>query len=481
MVAHAPLPGAVGAPGSPGSRDLGEDLPSSRTVVAVARHSSASPVVHVISMHTSPADRPGIGDAGGMNVYIAETSRALAEAGWRVEVLTLRTRGWPGMQSADRPLEATPRHRVLSPSPGYRVHELFSPAAAGAAKEDLADLTPLFAEAAAAYARRHLPRPDVLHAHYWLSGLAAEQYRQLLEQQQSTTAPARLPLLLTLHTSAAAKNAAAGPAEPPEPLTRVHAEARLVDLAESVITNTEAEKQQLVRLCGADPQRVQVIPPGVDTALFHPASAEDRETPAHRVPAAAETSRPICAEDRPFTVLFAGRPQPLKGPEILIRAAARARREVPGMRVQIHGTASPAYLESLQELARQERLGADCLFRPASTPEDLAVAMRAADAVAMPSSSETFGLVALEAQASGTPVLASDVPGLRAALDEGRAGLLVPERTPEAWAAALVRVARDPLLRTRLIRSGLAHARTLSWSRTAEALISVYQPLHPGG
>ena len=299
-----------------------------------------------------------------------------------------------------------------------------------------------------------IPRPRVLHAHYWLSGIAAEAYRELL----GATAE-QLPLALTLHTTAAGKNSAAGPGEDPEPSHRVEAEAGLIRRAAAVIANTPDERTQLISLCGADPELVHVISPGVDTELFHPEGPLDRPAPG------------------PFTVVFAARPQPLKGPEILLRAAALARRKVPGLRVQIHGTAAPEYLERLRELARELGLGTGCGFHPASTPEQLARTLRRADAVAMPSSSETFGLVALEAQASGTLVLASDIPGLRTALDDGRAGLLVPERTPEAWAAALEKAARRPELRTRLRRAGLAHARSLTWAQTAQRHAALYRGL----
>lgn len=461
--------------------------------------------MHVFSMHTSPTDLPGSGSVGGMNVYLAASTRALAAAGWEVHVFTLRAQPWqtphkPDAAAAPGPAAHDTRvphgsetsaaplrepclpegalHRVQELGQGCLVHEIYLPAAHGAAKEDLPAHADAFARACAALveapagsvdasaptaegpagpgapASFRIPRPRVLHAHYWLSGIAAEAYRELLGATSE-----QLPLALTLHTTAAGKNSAAGPGEDPEPSHRVEAEAGLIRRAAAVIANTPDERTQLISLCGADPERVHVIFPGVDTELFRPEGPLDRPAPG------------------PFTVVFAARPQPLKGPEILLRAAALARRKVPGLRVQIHGTAAPEYLERLRELARELGLGTGCDFHPASTPEQLARTLRRADAVAMPSSSETFGLVALEAQASGTLVLASDIPGLRIALDDGRVGLLVPARTPEAWAAALEKAARRPELRTHLRRAGLAHARSLTWAQTAQRHAALYRAL----
>ena len=308
-----------------------------------------------------------------------------------------------------------------------------------------------------------------------------------LREQLGRTAE-RLPLVLTLHTTARIKNRHAGAGEPPEPQERAAAEEELLRATQAVIANTDTEARELVQLYGADPRRLHTVPPGVDAAVFHP----DPERPTSPAPAsqepgsqtlaspesapedAAPSARETSEDPAPFRILFAGRPQPLKGPEILIRALPELIRRVPEARLEIRGSASPQYLTRLRALARDEGVLARCRFTPACPAPQLASAMRAADVVACPSSSETFGLVALEAQACGTPVAASDVGGLRTALEDGRAGLLVPERTPRAWARSLALLAEDPALRARLRARGLAHARTLTWDDAARRTAAVY-------
>lgn len=404
-------------------------------------------------MHTSPLAQPGDGNAGGMNVYIACLSRALAAQGFRVEAFTLATD--PAEVTNDpHPDPSMEQVATARPEPGVVVHTLYLPKALGAAKEDLPVLTGDFGRACARYARENSLSPGIVHAHYWLSGEAATAYREEL----GTSAP----LVLTFHTTARVKNLHSRGGENPEPEARASAEQRLTALADAVVVNTRYEAEQMRDLYDAAPERLRVIPPGVDTAIFRPTSEERRR-------GAVTTG--------PFTVLFAGRPQPLKGPEILIEAVALAAEDVPSIRLEIRGTAPEDYMSSLRALARERGILDRCLFVPASGREQLAEAFRRCDVVACPSSSETFGLVALEAQASGAPVLASDVSGLRVAVDDGRAGILVGHRTPEAWARELVRAARSPDLLQRLSASGLAHARTLTWDDAARRTAGLYQDL----
>lgn len=395
-------------------------------------------------MHTSPLDQPGQGDAGGMNVYVSRLCRALVRDGHDVEVFVLDTG-----RTAREPETLTETDR------GVRVHLVAVPGAAGARKERLPELVAPFARACAALVRAgEVPAPDVVHAHYWLSGAAA---REILRDLGSTA-----PLVLTLHTSARSKDLHAGPGEAPEPAHRAEAEAALVAGAQALVVNTEAEAAEMVELYAADPRRVHVIPPGVDTAVFRPAPGEPEVLPP--------------TPERPFRLLFAGRPQPLKGPDLLLRALALARRTVPTV-LQIRGTGSPEYLASLHELADELGVAQAVDWVPAGPAEELAEAFRASDAVACPSSSETFGLVALEAQACGVPVLGSEATGLVLALDRGRSGVLVPERTPAAWAAAIAELAADPERRRALAAAGPKHARTLTWDRAADATAALYRAL----
>ncbi|WP_152978072.1 glycosyltransferase [Curtobacterium sp. S6] len=405
--------------------------------------------VHLFSMHTSPLARPGEGNAGGLNVYVSHLSQALARSGYSVHAFTLATdirdvprhHGDPDRADAGR----TP---VV---PGYTVHTIYVPEARDATKEDLADLPDRFGRACARYAADQGLSPDVLHAHYWLSGEAARSYRRALGSGA--------PLVLTLHTTGEAKNLQSGDGETPEPQRRIDAERALLSTAEATVVNTSDERDQMRSLYGAPEQNLHIIPPGVDISTFHPATA------------------PRAEGNDEFRVVFAGRPQPLKGPEILIDAVALAAADVPDIRLDIRGTAAPEYLDGLKARTRERGISDRCRFLPASGRSELAEAFRAADAVACPSSSETFGLVALEAQACGVPVLASDVSGLRAALDDGAAGLLVPQRTPEAWSRALAELAGDPEARERLSRAGIAHARTLDWDHAAHATAALYDHL----
>ncbi|WP_143468020.1 glycosyltransferase [Kocuria massiliensis] len=405
--------------------------------------------VHLFSMHTSPLAQPGDGDAGGLNVYVAHLSQALVREGYSVEAFTLATDVAQVPHShGDPERSASGRTTVI---PGYSVHTLYLPEIRGASKEELSAWTEVFGQACSRYAVDHGLRPDVLHAHYWLSGEAAMHYRSALGSSA--------PLVLTLHTSALAKNLQSDHGERPEPQHRADVERFLLTNADATVVNTPHELHHMSDLYGAPEERMHVIPPGVDLETFHPGEPRKAGNPDE------------------FLVVFAGRPQPLKGPEILIDAVALAAPSIPGLRLEIRGTASPDYLDGLKARARERGLEDRCAFLPASGRVELAAAFRAADAVACPSSSETFGLVALEAQACGVPVLASDVTGLRAALDDGRAGRLVSPRTPEAWCQAILDLASDSETRIRLGQAGAAHARSLGWDQAAYTTAHLYDRL----
>lgn len=404
-------------------------------------------------MHTSPLAQPGDGHAGGMNVYIAYLSRALVAQGFDVEAFTLATEPSqvPNNHDSDPSVASAASTQVV---PGYVVHTIYLPEARAASKEELADLTQLFGKACARYAQNRSLSPDVVHAHYWLSGEAALAYREALG--------VRAPFVLTLHTTALVKNAHSGDGEQKEPASRAAAERRLIGLSDAVVVNTRHEAEQMLSLYNAAADSLHIIPPGVDTDVFKPS-----DVPENR-------SEPRNPE---FTVLFAGRPQPLKGPEILIEAVALAVKDVPSIRLEIRGTASEEYIASLRKLARDRGILERSNFIPASGREELAEAFRRCDAVACPSSSETFGLVALEAQACGAPVLASDVSGLRVALNGGESGILVGSRTPRAWARQIVRVAGSPALQEQLATAGLRHARSLTWDEAARKTGNLYSEL----
>ena len=398
--------------------------------------------VAVLSVHTSPLAQPGTGDAGGMNVYVLETSRRLAALGVEVEVFTRAT-------SRDQP-------PVVELEPGVTVRHLTAGPYEGLGKEDLpSQLCALTSGVLRAEAQHEPGWYDVVHSHYWLSGqvgwLASERWG--------------VPLVHTAHTLAKVKNSALAEDDVPEPLRRVVGEQQVVDAADRLVANTADEARQLVQLYDADARRVVTVAPGVDLEHFRPGTASTARTRLGVPPDAV-------------VLLFVGRLQPLKAPDVLLRAAARLlEQDAEGLRDRLvvavvggpsgNGQAEPA---RLRELAAA--LGLPVRFEAPSSAERLRDWYTAADLVAVPSHNESFGLVALEAQACGTPVVATDVGGLRTTVRDGVSGLLVPGHDPAAWAGALRRALRN---RTALSRGALAHAAEFSWTSTADGLLATYR------
>lgn len=362
----------------------------------------------VLSLHSSPWSEPGTGDAGGMNVYVRHTCAELVAAGHTVRCLTLPRAG-----------------EVALPDPPSWLHELALPLAE-VPKADLPDHLDAMVEAASP----HAADADVIIAHYWLS---AEVGRRLAARHG-------LELLTMFHTTAAAKNATAGPDERPEPRARLEAEERAARASRVVVVNSAAEARACAEHLGLPQDRFAVIAPGIDHDVFHDRNA-------------------VKSSGTALTLGLAGRLQPLKGPQILLRALNLLDDDTVE-RVWLIGDGSPQFLDHLRALAddRVEFLGR-------LAPDALADRMRRADVWTVPSSSETFGLVAVEAQACGTPVLATDVGGLP---DAVVGGWLVPDRDPETWAAALRHAAQNPQERLRLAEKGVDHTARLTWRATAD-------------
>ena len=400
--------------------------------------------VHVYSMHTDPFAQPGSGDAGGMNVYIARSVHAMLELDpeLRVEVFTLdRGEALP----ADSPYRQPPKR-------GTRIvrHSIDLPTARGLSKNELAKVTDEFAQACVEQA---LHAPDIIHAHYWLSGQAAARASELWSVQ-GIGFP--IPVLFTPHTTAAAKDARRGEGEAPEPEERYRAEQLMSSYASRVVVNTPLEAQQMGEYYGTDAQKLAIIPPGVDTSIFHTIPG---------VHPLNDTSETRCR------IVFAGRPQPLKGPHLLVEALALLPDDLQ-VDVDIIGRSDSDYERRLLGVGNRVHLKDPV---PAS---ELANIFRAADIVASPSSSETFGLVALEAQACGAAVLATDADGLRFAVENHRTGLLVTPRTPQRWAVAIERLVRAPYLRHSLGANAAARARTMGWDQTARKTLEAYAEVH---
>ncbi len=401
--------------------------------------------VATISMHTSPLEQPGTGDAGGMNVYIVESARRLAQLGVEVEIFTRAT-------ARDLP-------PVAELEPGVLVRHL----TAGPYEEmDRADLPgqlcAFLSEVLRTEAMYEPGRYDVIHSHYWLSG----QVGWLAKERWG------VPLVHTMHTMAKVKNRLLAHDDKPEPQARVVGEEQVVQVADRLVANTDDEARELRELYGAAEQRVAVVNPGVNLTVFQPASQ-------------GAARRRLGVPQDAHLLLFVGRIQPLKAPDVLLRAASRMLIDDPSLRDRLvvacvggpsgNGLARPSLLT---ELAAE--LGIADLVRlvpPAPQPE-LADWYRAADVTVVPSHSESFGLVALESQACGTPVAAAAVGGLRTAVRDGVSGLLVEGHDPHDWARALSRLVTEPRRREALSTGAREHAAAFGWHATSSRLMRVY-------
>ena len=390
--------------------------------------------VAVLSLHTSPLVQPGGGDAGGMNVYVRELVSSLAQAGADA---TVYVRRWA---------EALPE--VIEVEPGFRVvHVEAGPPNLG--KEDLPGIVDEFADRVRSYLAND--PVDVIHANYWLSGVAGHRLKHELE----------LPLVATFHTLARVK-AETGDSEP---RLRIDAEAQVVRCADVITANSVTELHQLVSHYRADPDRVEIVPPGVNHAFFSAGSQRGAR-------------QALGLGDGPV-LLFVGRIQPLKGADVAVEALAQLGN--PEARLLIVGGSSGTHGDS--EVRRLEKLIANHglveqvqVFEP-QPHHLLSTYYRAADVCLVPSRSESFGLVALEAAACGTAVVAADVGGLRTLVEHGRTGFRIASRDPAEFAQAVQMILRSPSLAAELSRQAATAARAYTWSTMAGRLRRVYDDL----
>ncbi|MET1036181.1 MAG: glycosyltransferase [Arthrobacter sp.] len=393
--------------------------------------------IAMLSLHTSPLAQPGSGDAGGMNVYVRQLAAALAGRGVGVDIFT-------------RAVDGTGT-TVLGN--GVTVHHMAAGPEGPLSKERLPEFLP---EIVAAIQRCCSGRFDLIHSHYWMSGLAG------LELARDWG----VPLVHTMHTMGKVKRRHHADAD--EPDVRLSAELRLVAESARITANTPAEVRELVSLYSADPSTVDVVPPGVDLGVFRP----DGPREWRGFPGGA----PDMMARRPLRLLFAGRIQKLKGPHILVRALGMLDRTRPDLAVELAviGARSGAPELNLHRLVAEERVERAVGLLPPVPPDELAGWFRGADLVAVPSYSESFGLVAMEAQACGTPVLAHDVGGLRHTVLDGETGVLLPDLDPARWATALAGLADAPERLAAYGEAAARHAARFDWARTAEAALGSY-------
>jgi D-inositol-3-phosphate glycosyltransferase len=401
--------------------------------------------IATISLHTSPLDQPGTGDAGGLNVYVVEVSKRLAESGIEVEIFTRAV-------CRDTP-------PTVELAPGVLVRNVvagpFEELDKNALPGQICPFTFGVLRTEAAYAPG---RYDLLHAHYWLSGqvaaVAAERWG--------------VPLVQSMHTLGKVKNLALAFGDCAEPTARIRGEGEVVAAADRLVANTAEEARQLIELYGADPWRVETVNPGVDLSVFRPAS---RSSSRRRLGLPADA----------VVLAFAGRIQPLKGPDVVLRAAASLLRLRPSLadRLVVVIVGGPSGSEvgapgRLEALASSLGISSGVRFEAPCPQSELADWYRAADLVLVPSHSESFGLVALEAQACGTPVVAAAVGGLRTAVRDSVSGVLVDGHDPEVWARVLSDLLSSPGRLAALARGAREHATAFNWPATAERLVGVY-------
>jgi D-inositol-3-phosphate glycosyltransferase len=407
--------------------------------------------VAVISLHTSPLDQPGIGDSGGMNVYVLSVAERLAEQGMAVDIYT-RCHG-----------ENAPQVEELGL--GTRLIHVQAGPCAPVPKQSLPEILPRFLDGVLAHvdgdggSHRHSPY-DVVHSHYWLSGWVGNKAKEIWG----------VPHVTSFHTLGKVKNSALPPGDDLEPPVRLAGERRVISGADRILAPTPAEAEMLVSLYGADPGRIRIVPPGVDRSVFFPRPKHEAKVRLH------------LADTR--LILFVGRLQPFKGPDVAIRAVAEASATAPElMRDVVLGLVGGSTMvdgdhdevSRLMELASTLAIADRVVFFPPQPHARLADFYSAADAVLVPSRSESFGLVALEAESCGAPVIAAAAGGLRYVIRDGESGFLVEGRDPAQYSDRILQLLSDPGLSARLSAGAIRHAATFSWDATAADIRTVYR------
>lgn len=412
---------------------------------------ASSPLrIALVSLHTSPGAEPGSGDVGGMNVVVRNQAEALGAAGHRVDIVTRRS-------SPDEP----PR---VDLSPGVTLHFV----AAGPAEPVTKGRNELFVDE---FRDRlaELGPWDVVHSHHWFSGMAALPVARALG----------VPHVQSFHSIAAADSTPLSHGERAESPGRLAGEAHLARESDAVVAISRAEAETVLTRLGGSPDRVAVVLPGVDSELFHPLDGTATDgtrtdgTASEGTASEGTEEARVVDPSRPYVVV-AGRLEPLKAPDLAIRAVAAVPAEVRPDLV-IAGGASTEFAGYEDDLlALVDELDVTVRFVGPRTRTGLATLLRGARAVLVPSHSETYGLIALEAAASGVPVIAASSGGLRESVVDGVTGVVLDSRDPDVWAAAITRVVRDVDWAGRLSRASRARALDQPWAWSAAELADVY-------
>jgi D-inositol-3-phosphate glycosyltransferase len=396
------------------------------------------PRVAVISAHTSPLARPGGNKAGGLNVYVLELARRLAEAGCAVDIFSRAT-------SRDTP-------EVTNIAPGLRAVHLRAGPARNLAPESVYKHLDAFESALVEFNARDGAEYDIVHSHYWVSGLVGERLKARWD----------LPHVTMFHTLGEIKNRASLAGN--ETGLRIRSEAVVLAGADRVICATEQERTLIRQLYGTGSERVSVIPLGVDMDRFRPS---DKET--------ARTELGLKDER---IILFVGRIEPLKGVDILINAAAMLESDIDCSVLIVGGDeASSSQVTRLQDLARERGIEHRVAFVGAIDHDKLPLYYNAADVCVVPSHYESFGLVAVEAMASGVPVVASRVGGLTGTVKDGETGYLIPWLCPEPFAERIEMLLENDSLRRNLGEAARDAVSRYRWENVATAILDVYNNL----
>lgn len=393
--------------------------------------------VAMLSVHTSPLDSPGrTKDAGGMNVYIHELANSLAQSNIKVDIFTRWTD------------EATPQ--IVQFRPNVRIIHIKAGPIARVHKNELYQYLTLFARHVEEFRRKDGAAYDLIHSHYWLSGVAAMQLARQWD----------LPHVTTFHTLARLK-LLANPAEPEPPL-RLEMEQRLIQQVDHIITHTADERTQIMNHCGATAQQVTAIPCGVDLKLFLPQNKQQM-----REKLGLRSDAPV--------LLFAGRLDPFKGPDLFLESVAMMEEDAQIVLVggKLNGDKD---VKGLQELAKKLKISSRVHFLGAQPRSEMPALYSAADVTVVPSYHESFGLAAVESLACGTPVVATRAGGLMTVVHHGETGFLVP-RCPGFFAQRLDTLLRNPDLHARMSAAARDSVLRFSWKSVAHQVSTVYNKL----